>query len=106
MKKWTKNEKNDNKKQKKDKQTGEKKSGKKRKRGPKGVFTTPRLKIFNIRTVKRNRNEIEAPKKSDFEHPVKKNRVKNRVKENERKWNKMKENDRKWKKEEKDKEKM
>ena len=28
--------------------------------------------IFYIRTVKRNRNEIEAKKKSDFEHPTKK----------------------------------
>ena len=27
--------------------------------------------IFHIRTVKRNRNEIEAQKKSDSEHPRK-----------------------------------
>ena len=37
--------------------------------------------IFHIRTVKRNRNEIEARKKSDFEHPTKKKKMK----ENERK---------------------
>ena len=32
--------------------------------------------IFHIRTVKRNRNEIETPKKSDFEHPTKKKKMK------------------------------
>ena len=72
---------------KKDKKKGEKKEGKKGKEGPKGK-TTPSLSprwakklIFYIRTVKRNRNEIEARKKSDFEHPTKKKKMK----ENERK---------------------
>ena len=37
--------------------------------------------IFYKRAVKRNRNEIEAQKKSDFEHPTKKKKMK----ENERK---------------------
>ena len=37
--------------------------------------------IFHIRTVKRNRHEIEAQKKSDFEHPTKTKKMK----ENERK---------------------
>ena len=50
-----------------------KKVGKKGKEGPKGYHPrcAPKL-IFHIRTVKRNRNEIEAQKKkSDFEHPTK-----------------------------------
>ena len=49
-----------------------KKVGKKRKEGPKGHHPrwAPKL-IFHIRTVKRNRNEIDAEKKSDFEHPTK-----------------------------------
>ena len=60
--------------------TTEKKSRKKRKRGPKGDHPRCAQKlIFHIRIVKRNRNEIEAQKKSDFEHPTKK------MKENERK---------------------
>ena len=60
---------------KKDKKTGEKKSRKKKKekRAQRG-----KKMIFHIRTVKRNRNEIEAQKKSDFEHPTKK------MKENEK----------------------
>ena len=37
--------------------------------------------IFYIRTVTRNRNEIDAQKKSDFEHPTKKKKMK----ENDRK---------------------
>ena len=44
--------------------------------------------IFHIRTVKRNRNEIDAQKKSDFEHSTKTKKMK----ENDRK--KMKENER------------
>ena len=32
--------------------------------------------IFHIRIAKRNRNEIEAQKKSDFEHPTKKKKMK------------------------------
>ena len=31
----------------------------------------PKKMIFHIRIVKRNRNEIDAHKKSDFEHPTK-----------------------------------
>ena len=64
--------KNENKKQEKRQKTGETKK-EKRKRGPKGVPTTrdgPK-KDFHIRIVKRNRNEIEAQIKSDFEHPTK-----------------------------------
>ena len=76
-----KKEKNEKIKSKKKKQkTGEKK-GKKGKRGPKGYH--PRWAqqlIFHIRTVKRNRNEIEAQEKSDFEHPTKTKKMK----ENER----------------------
>ena len=72
-------------KKKKDKKTGEKKSRKKKKRGPKGGTTThPRWAqklIFHMRTVKRNRNQIEAQKKTDFEHPTKTKKMK----ENERK---------------------
>ena len=49
---------------------GRKKVGKKRKEGM----------FFYIRTVMRNRNEIEAQKKSDFEHPIKTKKMK----ENER----------------------
>ena len=69
MKKRTKNEKKwKNKKQEKRQKTGEKKSRKKRKRGPKGVFfyhaRWAQKLIFHIRIVKRNRNEIEARKKS------------------------------------------
>ena len=74
--------KNESKKQEKRQKTGEKKSRKKRKRGPKGAHHprwAPKL-IFHIRTVKRNRNEIEAQKKSDFEHPIKTKKMK----ENER----------------------
>ena len=65
---------------KKDKKREKKKVGKKGKEGPKGYHPRWAQKlIFHIRTVKRNRNEIEARKKSDFEHPTKK------MKENERK---------------------
>ena len=54
----------------------QKKVGKKKeKRAQSCIFYyTPRWAqklIFHIRTVKRNRNEIEAQKKSDFEHPTK-----------------------------------
>ena len=68
---------------KKDKKTGEKKVGKKEKRAQRGTYH-PRWAqklIFHIRTVKRNRNEIEARKKSDFEH----RRKRKNMKENERK---------------------
>ena len=81
--------------------TVEKKSRKKGKEGPKGYHPRRAQKwIFHIRIVKRNHNEIEAPKKSDFEHPTK-NMNENewkwmKMNENERKWKKMKENDRKW----------
>ena len=47
----------------------EKKSSEKRKRGPKGFYPLPRWAqkmIFHVRTVKRNRNEIEAQKKIRF----------------------------------------
>ena len=55
---------------------------KKEKDGPRGHHPRWAQKlIFHIRTVKRNRNEIEARKKSDFEHPTKKKKMK----ENERK---------------------
>ena len=50
--------------------------------GPKGCNPRWALKLFFLmRTVKRNRNEIEAQKKSDFEHPTKTKKMK----ENERK---------------------
>ena len=65
-----------------------KKRWKKGKEGPKGFYYHPRWAqklIFHIRTVTRNRNEIEAQKKSDFEHPTKTKKMK----ENERKWKKM-----------------
>ena len=68
---------------KREKRTGEK-SRKKGKEGPKGYLYHPRWAqklIFHIRTVKRNRNEIEAQKKSDFEHPTKTKKMN----ENERK---------------------
>ena len=60
--------------------------GKKGREGPKGCVNGPPPEMgpkidFHIRTVKRNRNEIEARKKSDFEHPTKKKKMK----ENERK---------------------
>ena len=59
-----------------------KKVGKKGKEGPKGYHPRWAQKlIFHIRTVKRNRNEIEARKKSDFEHPTEKKKMT----ENERK---------------------
>ena len=64
---------------KKDKKREKKKVKKKKeKRFPKGHHH-PRWAqklIFHIRTVKRNRNEIEALKKSDFEHPTKKKKMK------------------------------
>ena len=70
------------KKKKKKKKKREKNMKEKRKRGPNSFFLythlprwSPKL-IFYIRTVKRNRNEIEGlPKKSDFEHPTKKNKM-------------------------------
>ena len=59
-----------------------KKKEKTRKEGPKGYPPRRSQKmIFYIRNVKRNRNEIETQKKSDFEHPTKENKKK----ENERK---------------------
>ena len=59
-----------------------KKSRKKRKRGLKGYHPRWAQKlIFHIRTVKRNRYEIEVQKKSDFEHKTKTKKMK----ENERK---------------------
>ena len=64
-----------------------KKRGKKGKEGPKLLLQPPprwaQKLMFHIRTVKRNRNEIEAQKKSDFEHPTKKKKMKEN--ENERK---------------------
>ena len=68
---------------KKDKKTGEKKSRKKRKRGPKGVPPEmgPKIFVFSTRNAKRHRNEIEAQKKSDIEHPTKTKKMK----ENDRK---------------------
>ena len=69
---------------KKDKKKLEKKIGKKKKRGLEGVFLYhPRRAqklIFHTRIVKRNRNEIQAQKKSGFEHPTKTKKMK----ENER----------------------
>ena len=63
--------------------TGEKKKvGKKGKEGPKGYHPRWAQKlIFHMRIVKRNRNEIEAQKKTDFEHPTKTKKIQ----ENERK---------------------
>ena len=64
---------------KKIKQEKRQKNGRKKKGGKKenmaqlGVYPprwAPKL-IFHIRIVKRNRNEIEAQKKSDFEHTTK-----------------------------------
>ena len=64
-----------NQKQEKDKKTGEKKVGKNVKRAQMGFVPPsemgPKL-FFYMRTVKRNRHEIEARKKTDFEHPTKK----------------------------------
>ena len=58
-----------------------KKLQKKGKDGPKGYHPRWAHKfIFHIRTVKINRNEIDAQKKSDFEHPTKTKKMK----ENER----------------------
>ena len=66
---------NENIKSKKKDKKREKKVGKKKeKRAQKGCTYHPRWVqnlIFHIRTVKRNRHEIEAQKKSDFEHPTK-----------------------------------
>ena len=58
--------------------TAEKKAGKRRKRGPQRDTSRdgPKNGIFHIRTVKRNRNENEAQKKSDFEHPTKTKKMK------------------------------
>ena len=62
--------------------TEKKKVGKKGKEGPKGYHPRRAQKlIFHIRTVKRNRNEIEAQRKSDFEQPTKFKKMK----ENKRK---------------------
>ena len=101
MKKWTKNEKQWKYKKQEKRQTEEKKSMKKRKWGPKGVFFYhPRWAqklIFHTRTVKRNRNEIEAQKKSDFEHPTKIKKMKENERKMNEKWKKMKENEGKWK---------
>ena len=78
-KKLIKNEKN-KKQEKKTKKNGRKKKlEKKEKRAPRGVQYTPRWAqklIFHMRTVKRSRNEIEAQKKSDFEHPTKTKKMK------------------------------
>ena len=65
MKKMRKNEKI--KMKKKDKKREKKKVGKKGKEGPKGYHPRWAQKlIFHIRTVKRNRNEIEAQKKNQI----------------------------------------
>ena len=71
------------KKARKKQKTVEKKNEKKEKRAQKG-YLPPEMGAkmnFHIGTVKRNRNEIEARKKSDFEHPTKTKKMK----ENERK---------------------
>ena len=71
---------------KKRQKTVEKKVGKKGKEIPKGYNQrrrAPKL-IFHIRIVRRNRNEIEAQKKSDFEHPTKTKKMKKMI-VNERK---------------------
>ena len=66
MKKMRKNEKIKSKKKNKKKRE-KKKVGNKRKRGPKGYHPRWAQKfILHIRIVKRNRNEIEAQKKSEF----------------------------------------
>ena len=84
-----------------------KKGGKKEKRAQWG--TPPRWAqelIFYIRTVKRNRNEIEAQKKIRFSAQTKKKKMQENgrewkitteKKEKERKWKNMKANERKWK---------
>ena len=72
--------------EKRQKKREKRKVGKKGKEGPKGYQYHPRWApklIFYMRTVNRNRNEIDAQKKTDFEHPTKKKKMKK--KENERK---------------------
>ena len=58
------------------------------KEGPKGLpqETDQKIVFFYTRTVKRNLNEIETQKKSDFEHPTKKKKKKEekKMKENVR----------------------
>ena len=95
MKKWKKKRKNwKNKKQEKRQKTVEKKGRKKWKEGPKGYHPRWAQKlIFHIRTVKRNRNEIEAQKKIRFWAPNKDKENGKKMKENERQWKKMKENE-------------
>ena len=63
-----KNEKKTRKKTKKREKNEEKKA-----KEPKEVPPETGRKMIFFRTVKRNHNEIEAQKKSDFEHPTKKN---------------------------------
>ena len=76
MKNRTKNEKNEKKQEKKKhKKREEKKGGKKGKEGPKVYLPETAQKLF-FTSEKRNRNEIEAQKKSDFEHPTKKKKMK------------------------------
>ena len=76
----------------------EKKVGKKGKEGFKGYHPRwAQKKIFHIRTVKRNRNEIEAQKNQILSTQLRQRKWK-KMKENERKWKIMKENERKWKK--------
>ena len=69
----------------KNKKKDKKREEKKEKRAERVFFyNLPRWAqklIFHIRIVKRNRNEIEAQKISDFEHPTKTKEMK----ENERK---------------------
>ena len=69
----TKNKKSKNKRQKKSRE--KKKEEKKEKRAQRGTPPLRRARklIFYIRTVKRNCNEIEAQKKSDFQPPQKEN---------------------------------
>ena len=52
------------------------KKRKKRKKQEKRAQRVTQKLIFYIRTVKRNRNEIETQKKSDFEHPTKEKKKK------------------------------
>ena len=67
---------------KKTKNERKKKKEKKEKRAQRSTTRDGHKKlIFHMRTVKRNCNEIEAQKKSDFEHPTKTKKMK----ENERK---------------------
>ena len=80
--KMKKNEQKMRKNEKKKRQKKREKGGKKGKEGPKGYHPRWAQKlIFHIRIVKRNRNEIDAQKRSDFEHPTKKEKMKENEKQ-------------------------